>query len=392
VVYFSDTNFVNVTGLSPNTTYHFEVFSVNGADDSTNYLTSSSLTANETTLESEPTIAASNLIISDIGTNSMQLDWTNGNGANRVVVATAFSAVSSNPTDGSTYTANSSFGSGSTTGSGQYVIYNGSGSSVSVSGLNQDTLYHFAVYEYNGPTGSENYLTSGPATGSENTAFKLNLTVLLEGPYNGTDMDTLLNEIDSIPLAHPYGAAPWSFTGTASVTAVPIDVVDWVYVQIRNSNAAADATSDSIVSEQAAFLLSDGRVVDSNLNVLELRPSKVGNGQMYVVVYHRNHIGVMSATALSFNSDSAAYSFDFTSGAAQAYGTDALVLSGSRYVLYGGNSNPSGTAINGDDRDDTWDDRNGYGYRVTDTNLDGVVDSGDRSIIYNNTGQDEQIP
>jgi len=392
VVYRGTGASVTVTDLEPNTTYYYEIFELNGSGESANYLTSPTLTGDEITLQDAPTVAASSLLISEVGINSMKLDWTSGNGASRVVVARAFSSVSADPVDGTTYTANATFGSGNTTGAGEYVVYNGTGSSVTVTGLFQDTVYTYAVYEYNGTAGSENFLTTTPATNGENTAFKLNLALILEGPYNGTDMDTLLNEIDSIPLTHPYGAAPWSYSGTASVTAVPIDVVDWVYVQIRNSNAAANATSDSIVAEQAGFLLSNGRLVDSNSNEMTILPSKVGNGQMYVVVYHRNHIGVMSAAALTFNSDSGAYVFDFTSGAAQAHGTGAQVLSGSKYVLYGGNSNATGTAINGDDRDDTWDARNGYGYLITDTNLDGIVDSGDRSIIYNNTGQDEQIP
>ncbi|HCS21582.1 MAG TPA: hypothetical protein DIW47_13655 [Bacteroidetes bacterium] len=393
VVYAGSDTFVSVTGLTANTTYHYEVFEVNGSGESNNYLTSSSLVADEITLQSAPTIPASLLTISNVTTNSMGLRWTKGNGDARVVVARAVSTVSSDPVNGTTYTANATFGSGDTVSAGQYIVYDGTDSVITVTGLSQDTSYFFAVYEYNGTAGSQNYLTTTPATADSNTAIQLNITALLEGPFNGTTMDTVLNEIDSIPLSQPYNTAPWNYAGTENITAVPYDVVDWVYVQVRRAATAAGALTDSVVAEQAGFLMADGLIMDSTgVTEMKLHPSQAGYGQLYVVVYHRNHIGVMSATTMSYSSDSSGFVFDFTTGAGQAYGTAALVLSGSRYVMYTGNADASGSAIDADDRDAAWDARNAYGYRQEDVNMDGNVTSSDRSAVYNNTGQDEQIP
>lgn len=393
IVYRGTAGTVTITGLDPNTTYYYEIFEVNGAGEASNYLTTPTLTGDEITLQSAPTIQASNLTIDSVTINSMYLDWTNGNGAARLVVARAVSPISSPPVNGFTYTASATFGSGSTVSSGHYVVYKGTDSFTTVTGLSQDTVYEFAVYEYNGAAGSENFITSGAPTANANTAIRINITAILEGPFNGTDMDTILNEIDSIPLTQPYNTAPWNYAGTESIAAVPVDVVDWVYVQVRRASVAGDANIDSVVAEQAGFLMSNGLIMDSTgTTEMKLLPTEVGYGKFYVVVYHRNHVGVMSASVLTYNSDSAAFVFDFTSGAAQAHGTNALLLSGSKYVMYAGNADLNSTAINGDDRDEVWDERNAYGYRQADVNLDGNVTASDRSIVNDNTGEDEQIP
>ncbi len=391
-VYQGTDTFVTVTGLSPNTTYYYEVFEVNGSGESSNYLTSSTLTGSQITLQDVPTVAASNLVISDVSTSEMSLSWTSGDGAGRIVVARAVDAVSATPVSGTTYSASATFASGDAVSSGQYVVYNGTGSSVTVTGLSQDTTYQFAVYEYNGASGSENFLTSSPATGAENTFINITVKAFLEGPFNGTDMDTTLNEMDSITTDQPYNTAPWNYSGTESVSAVPDDVVDWVLVELRRSTSANGASSDSIVDRKAGFLLSNGQIVDTSKNTLTLTPSGSGYGRFYVVIYHRNHVGVMSSAALTYDSDSSAFVYDFTTASGQAHGTNALIQSGSVYVLYGGAVDQSTTAIDADDRDAAWDDRNAYGYRGSDANMDGNVDAADRSLIYNNAGQDEQIP
>ncbi|MBP7830351.1 MAG: autotransporter-associated beta strand repeat-containing protein [Kiritimatiellae bacterium] len=109
---------------------------------------------------SEPTVQATTIVFSSFGTAGMTVGWTPGDGANRVVVAHAGAAVDDDPDDAATYAADANFGDGAEIGTGNYVVYNGSGNSVPVTGLSPDTVYHFRVYEYNGSGGSENYLTN----------------------------------------------------------------------------------------------------------------------------------------------------------------------------------------------------------------------------------------
>ncbi len=75
------------------------------------------------------------------------------------------------PTDGNAVGGvNSNFSSATDQGSGNKVVYDGSGTSVTMTGLQSNTTYYIAVYEYNvGSGNSQNYLTTSPGTGSQTT-------------------------------------------------------------------------------------------------------------------------------------------------------------------------------------------------------------------------------
>lgn len=119
---------------------------------------------------SEPTSSSTGLNFTLVECQDFTINWSNGNGANRIVVLST-SAITGNPVDQTNYTANSTFGSGSILNAGEYIVYNGNGSSVSVTGLSLNTNYFVNVYEYNGTTANctENYLTSTNLTGSQMT-------------------------------------------------------------------------------------------------------------------------------------------------------------------------------------------------------------------------------
>jgi hypothetical protein len=107
-----------------------------------------------------PTLKASNFTVTPSGVNNWQLNWTKGSGSRRIIVARPGNFTNSFPIDGATYTASSTFGSGSMIGTNGYVIYNDSGSSCTVTGLLPGSGYHFSLFEYNGGTIYTNYLTS----------------------------------------------------------------------------------------------------------------------------------------------------------------------------------------------------------------------------------------
>lgn len=119
-------------------------------------------------LASEPGTHSSGIAFSDIACNAMTLNWTAGNGVNRIVVAKSGSAVASSPVDQTTYTANATFGSGSTIAAGEFVVYKGTGNTFTLTGISASTTYHFKVFEYNGNSCEENYFASGtPLTGNQ---------------------------------------------------------------------------------------------------------------------------------------------------------------------------------------------------------------------------------
>jgi hypothetical protein len=73
----------------------------------------------------------------------------------------------SNPVDGTSYTAGNIFGSGSEIGTGNFVVYNGSDNSVTVTSLEACTTYHVAVYEFILSGGLPDYLLTDPGRGSQ---------------------------------------------------------------------------------------------------------------------------------------------------------------------------------------------------------------------------------
>ncbi len=174
VVYDGTGNTFVMTGLDYSTTYHLAVFEYNvGVPGTENYLTSISLTGSQATGGvTEPTLIASNLVFGTTTSSTMDISWTNsGNGANRIVVVRKIKAVSRFPEDGISYNSNNVFaGGGSNLGGGQYVVFDGPGNSFTLSGLEASSTYHIAVFEYNGSSGNENYLTSSYLTGSNTTS------------------------------------------------------------------------------------------------------------------------------------------------------------------------------------------------------------------------------
>jgi len=227
------------------------------------------------------------------------------------------------------------------------------------------------------------------------TGIDLDLLVYLEGPFNGADMNTDLTghpePVEGFPLSQPYNTAPWNYNGTESVVTIPPDVVDWVLVELRDATDAASATPATIIATQAAFLLSDGSVVglDGSSN-LYFDASVFNN--LFAVVWHRNHLGILSANALA--QSGMGYTYDFSTGNSQAYGVDAQRwLGGGIYGMIGGDANADGD-VNGDDKTEVWNFETGNtGYLGSDGNLDGQANNQDKNDIWHlNSGKESQIP
>jgi autotransporter-associated beta strand protein len=152
----------NATGLPAGTIVYYRGYATSSSG--TGYTTNDSFL----TLTNEPTTQASGVSGVSRQNGDLLISWVRGNGSKCIVLVKAGSAVDSNPVDGTTYTANATFGSGAQIGSGNYVAYLGTGTNVTITGLSANTTYYVAVYELNGSGGSENYLAP-PATGNKTT-------------------------------------------------------------------------------------------------------------------------------------------------------------------------------------------------------------------------------
>jgi subtilisin family serine protease len=151
-MYAGTNNWLTSYNLTPNKNYGFAVIEYYlDADGKRVYHTK-----NMNSVRFEPMARmATNVRMTSAGTNSMSIAWNNGNGQNRMVVMKEGRGMPrslSSLSNGWYYSANSNFGSGHHLGEGIYVVYNSNGSSTTVSGLKPNTLYSFAVVEYDNYT------------------------------------------------------------------------------------------------------------------------------------------------------------------------------------------------------------------------------------------------
>lgn len=167
VVYRGTSNTVNLRDLSPNTTYHFAIYEYNGSSGPI-YLVPAA-TASQTTATT-PTVAPTNLEVLSREGNRFRVRWTGGNGNARLLVVRQGAPVTGNPVDGVFYSADLDFGEGDQLNAGEYIISSGSSSNSEVRGLQPNTTYHIAVFEFNRSATNTYYLTSSTLTGTVSTA------------------------------------------------------------------------------------------------------------------------------------------------------------------------------------------------------------------------------
>jgi hypothetical protein len=127
-----------------------------------------------------PVTGATAVSTSESGASTATLTWQNGNGAARIVVLRAGSPITTQPTDGTTYTSNSAFGTPGTGLGEGFVVYNGTGSTVAVSGLTPGVTYYAEVFEYK--CASVLYLTGSGATTFFTTPTTPEITVVPNTP------------------------------------------------------------------------------------------------------------------------------------------------------------------------------------------------------------------
>jgi hypothetical protein len=108
----------------------------------------------------------------------------------------------------------------------------------------------------------------------------------------------------------------------------------------------------------------------------------------YIVIKSNNGLETWSATPQTFTGS--ALSYDFTSAAELAYGSNQLLV-GTRWCIISGDVNQDGS-VDALDRSLCWNDRNLSGIYATDLNGDGTVDALDRSIAWNNRNRSVQKP
>lgn len=225
-------------------------------------------------------------------------------------------------------------------------------------------------------------------------SVKLDLTAFFEGPFNGTEMNAFLNTLGYIPLSQPFNMPPWNYNGTESVSSLPsADIVDWILIELRETaGGPSTATSGTIIGQQAAFIMKNGdiRTMDGtglpefNLTI---------NDNLYLVLWCRNHLGIMSANPLV--ESGGIYAYDFSTGAGQVYG-DLLAhkeIGSGIWGMIGGDGDANGQVGN-QDKVDVWVPQSGSsGYLPSDFDMNGNSNNQDKIDVWApNSGAGNQVP
>ena len=241
----------------------------------------------------------------------------------------------------------------------------------------------------------------------EYPCITMNLKVLLEGPLNNATglMGTILNQRGLLPgqtpigqfgvatpAGHPYSGAPWNLVDTTgqNIHSYPTNVVDWVLVSLRTTNTIA-----TNVLRVPALLLQDGTI--SFINPCFSLPS----GNYFIVIEHRNHMGVMSPTVVSVVNG--ALTFDFTTGNTliamsvndpPAFGQKLL---GTRWAMHAGDGKKNTPTTNYDinfNDSQLWKLESGIfdQYRYSDFNMNADVNFQDQVLWKANNGRYSIVP
>ncbi len=211
--------------------------------------------------------------------------------------------------------------------------------------------------------------------------INLDIKVFLEGPFNGGDMDPDLNAI--LPLDQPYNTPPFNYPGLEQVDEIPgADIIDWIWVELRDAPSAAEATGGTMVAQAAGFIKSDGTITDTTgSNPLSFSLSITDS--LYLVIHHRNHLSVMSSIALK-EGIANSWSYDFTTSTNKAHGGSAgyKELVSGVYGLVAGDGNADGF-IDQLDKTAEWEGSAGYRqYHMADYNCDSQIDNIDKDDFW----------
>jgi len=224
----------------------------------------------------------------------------------------------------------------------------------------------------------------------------LDLKVYLEGPFNGIDMSTSLLSNDLVPLSQPFNAYPWFYGGYEDITSlINDDIVDWLLVELRKAKyGPGKSESSKIIGQKAVLLTRSGKIIDDNgSNTIETSISEEIDKDLYIVIYHRNHIPIMSSNPV--NETGGIYTYDFSTGADKVYGGTSgyKELATGIWGLVAADGNADGQ-VDIYDKLNIWAPQAGEaGYKSGDFDLDGQVANPDKNEKWvPNTGTGSQVP
>lgn len=215
----SQTTFVQ-RGLLPNTVYYYDIYAYNGSGMAIDYLNTSPLEGNRTTLVVGPGAQPTGLGFSNVAGTSMRLTFNPsvGGASGYLIVKKAQSSPNGIPTDGVNYQLGNSLGNGT-------IVYIGNQTAIDVTALQSSTKYYFDIFAFNGSDLTINYLQNAPLEGSRETL----VVEPLEQPSNVIFSNRSSKSVD-VAFTPPNSAASGYLVirkTNSSPTGIPVDGTEY---------------------------------------------------------------------------------------------------------------------------------------------------------------------
>ena len=236
------------------------------------------------------------------------------------------------------------------------------------------------------------FLEGGLAQPGNEVADKMRLRLYNFGYLPGMRPKTLFG-VSSKP-GHPYEGVPWNYDGaegkeinefapTTGDNRYPEEIVDWVMVSLRTS---VDASST--VCRKPAMINAEGDVMFTEF----FDCCDMASNRYYVVIEHRNHLPVMTPTAIELQDGKLSFDFRKNQSYTRLLGSGQKELRPGVFAMFAGNGDQSMAAespkdLNANDNS-MWLQDNGKhsGYYFQDFDLSGDVNVQDKSLWLRNNG------
>jgi hypothetical protein len=215
------------------------------------------------------------------------------------------------------------------------------------------------------------------------SGIETDIKIYLEGAFKNNDMSTNLNDQNIIPLSQSFNISPWNYLGSEKVQKIPNKIVDWILVELRTKKNAS-----SMVIRRAAFLKSDGSIVDLD-GKSKLLFEDISADNYYLVIKHRNHLPIMSSQPIFFANKADQY--DFTVAKNKAFGSDPMKEINGRFCMIAGDADKN-EEINVLDYNEISKSIFITGYKNGDCNMDGIVNIVDYTMPGKNILRKTEVP
>ncbi len=242
--------------------------------------------------------------------------------------------------------------------------------------------------------------------GNDNHIKDLEISVWLEGAYDSTlgEMSNTLATTRKLlpgqtpasvlspptPAGQPYSAAPWNYDGTEGTNWTDANYTgnetDWILASFRTG-----IEKSTQVGMTAGLLMKDGSItfLDRCALITTANP-------LYIVIEHRNHLGIMSPAPVDVINSTLTYDFRLSNSYRDATSFGQKQFPTGAWGMFAGDGDQSDFPsfdIKGTDKT-LWLNNNGIfqQYSTPDFNLDGDINGADKVLWFENNGVSSRVP